>query len=70
LEVLVLPAQALAAGAVGEEHLAGVGVVDVPVLVGVVEADVRGPDDVESSERTEVDRFGVEAVDGSARVEA
>jgi hypothetical protein len=54
----------------GEEHLAGVGIVDVPVLIRVVEADVRGPDDVESPERTEIDRFGIEAVDGTARVEA
>ena len=66
----MLPAQALGAGAMGEEHLAGVGIVDVPVLIRVVEADVRGPDDVESPERTEIDRFGIEAVDGTARVEA
>jgi len=42
-----------------EEHLAGVGGVHVPLLVVGVEADVRGPDDVESSERTEINRLGV-----------
>ena len=54
----------------GEEHLAAVGMAHVPLLGCEVEADVRGPDDVESPERTEIDRFGVKAADGAARVEA
>ena len=66
----MLPAQALGAGWMREEHLAGVGGVHVPVLGGGVEADVRGPDDVESPERTEINRFGVEAVDLTTWIEA
>jgi hypothetical protein len=54
----------------GEEHLAGSGIMHVPLLGGGVEADVRGPDDVESSKRTEINRFGVEAADVTAGVEA
>jgi hypothetical protein len=53
-----------------EEHLAGVGGVHVPVLGGGVEADVRGPDDLESPERAEINRFGVEAADVAAGIEA
>jgi hypothetical protein len=50
--------------------LAGVGVVDVPLLGGGVEADVRRPDDVEPSERTEINRLGIEAADVAAGIEA
>ena len=70
LEVLVLPVQALGTGGVGEEHRSGAELVHVPPLGAVVEADVRGPDDMESPERTEIDRFGVEAVDVTAGGEA
>ena len=66
----MFPAQAFGSGWMGEEHLAGVGGVHVPQLGRGIEADVRGPDDLESPERTEINRFGVEAADGTARVEA
>lgn len=63
-------AQSLAAGAVGKEHVAGVDRVDVPLLGGVVEANIHGLDDVESPERAEGNRLGVEAVNGTAGLEA
>lgn len=66
LEVDLFPIQAFGAEGVGEEDDAGVGIMDVPLLSQVVEADVRGPDDVESPERAEVDRFGIKAVDLTA----
>jgi hypothetical protein len=52
------------------EEFAGVGAADVPLLGFLKEADVRGPEDLEPSERTEIDRFGVKAVDLTARFEA
>jgi hypothetical protein len=70
LEVGLFPAQAFVSGSMGEERRAGAGFAHVPLLGGFVEADVRGPDDLESSERTKIDRFGVEAVDAAAGVEA
>lgn len=66
----MLPAQALGPEWMREEHFAGIGGMHVPVLVGVVEADVRGPDDLKSPERTEIDHIGVEAANVAARVEA
>ncbi len=66
----MFPAQAFGAGWMREEHLAGVGGVHVPLLGGGVEADVCGPDDLESSERTEINRLGVETADEAAGIEA
>ena len=51
------------------EELAGGGAADFPELGAFAEADVRGPEDGESSERTKIDRFGVKAVDVTAGVE-
>ena len=54
----------------GKEQLAVGGVVHVPLLFGIVEADVGGSDYLEPSERMEINRFGVEAVDVTAGAEA
>jgi len=70
LEVGFFPAQAFGSGWVGEHDGAVVGVVDVPLLFGITETDVRGSDDLESPERTEINRFGVEAVDVTTGGEA
>jgi hypothetical protein len=52
------------------EELAGGGAADLPELGAFTEADVRGPEDGQSPERTKIDRFGVKAVDVTAGVEA
>lgn len=53
-----------------EQDVAMICIVHVPLLSGFIEANIRGPDDVESSERAEINRFSVEAVDVTAGVEA
>lgn len=70
LEIERFPSQAFTARRVGEEHLAGRGMAHVPFLGGWVEADVRGPEDGQSSERMEWDRFGIQAVDETTGLEA
>ena len=67
---MVFPCETGVARGIGVEYRAGVGMAHVPLLGCGVEADVRGPDDVEPSERTEIDRFGVEAADAAAGVKA
>ncbi len=52
------------------QRFAGGGVVHVPLLCVRVEANVRGPDDLESPEHTEINHFCEEAVDETARIEA
>ena len=69
-EVGAFPGEAGLAGGIAVEELAGGGAADLPLLGAFAEADVRGPEDGESPERTEIDRFGVEAVDVTAGVEA
>jgi len=70
LQVGAFPDEAGLAGGIAVEEFAGGGAADVPLLGLFTEADVRGSEDLEPSERTEVNRFGVEAVDAAAGVEA
>ena len=69
MQVCMFPDEARLAGWIAMEELAGGGAADLPQLGALAEADVRGPEDMESSERTEIDRFGVKAVDVTTRVE-
>jgi hypothetical protein len=52
------------------EEFARGGAADFPQLGSFAEADVRGPEDLQSPEHTEVNRFGVEAVDSTTLMEA
>ena len=69
-EVFAFPDEAGLAGGIAVEELAGGGATDVPVLGASVEPDVRGPEDFEPSERTEINRLGVEAVHAATEVNA
>jgi len=66
----MLPDEAGLARGIAVDELAGCGTADFPELGAFTEADVRGPEDLESPERTKIDRFGVKAVDVTAGVEA
>ena len=69
-KIFAFPVKAGLTRGIAVEEFASSGAADFPLLGALAEADVRGPEDLESSERTEVDRFGVEAVDATACVEA
>jgi hypothetical protein len=70
LKVGVFPCKAGLAGGVAVEEFAGGGAADIPLLGFLTEPDVRGPEDFESPERTEIDHLGVEAADVAAGIEA
>ena len=65
LQVFVFPRQAFIAGQMGEQNVVGARFVDVPLLGGIVEADVGGAGDFEGPEFAEVDCLGVKAIDQS-----
>ena len=65
LQVFVFPGQAFVAGRMGEKNLVGTRFMDVPLLGGIVEADVGGAGDFQRSKYTEVDCLGVKAIDQS-----
>jgi hypothetical protein len=69
-EVFAFPDEAGLAGGIAVEEFAGGGATDVPVLDACVEPDVRGPEDFEPSERTEINRLSVEAVHAATGVNA
>jgi hypothetical protein len=68
-EVFAFPGEAGLAGGIAVEEQAGGGAAHVPLLEAFVEPDVRGPEDFEPSERTEIDRLGVEAVHAATGVD-
>ena len=69
LQVFVFPRQAFIAGRMGEQDAVRARFVDIPLLGGIVEADVSGAGDFERPEFTEVDCLGVETTDAAARIE-
>lgn len=70
MEVGPLPGEAGLAGGVGVEEIAGGRTADLPALILRGEGDPGRSNDVKSSERTEIDRLGVEAIDDSMGIEA
>jgi hypothetical protein len=68
-EVFAFPGEAGLAGGIAVEEQAGGGAAHVPLLEAFVEPDVRGPEDFKPSERTEIDRLGVEAVHAATGVD-
>jgi hypothetical protein len=69
-KIFAFPLQAGLTRGIAVEELARRGAADFPQLGSFAEADVRGPEDLQSPERTEVNRFSVEAVDSTTLMEA
>ena len=69
-EVFPFPDEAGFPRGIAVELATGGGTTDFPLLGGFVEPDIRGPEDFEPSERTEINCLGVEAIHTATRVDA